>query len=52
VLPWLGYASEAFGADRDAVIASAYVQDGADLRPGTSLFGSLRRPGASRTASS
>jgi len=41
----LGYASEAFGADRDAVIASASVQDGADLRPGTSLFGSLAASG-------
>ena len=41
----VGYASEAFGADRDAVIASASVQDGADLRPGLSLFGSLLASG-------
>jgi outer membrane translocation and assembly module TamA len=41
----VGYASEAFGADRNAVIASASVHDGADLRPGTSLFGSLAASG-------
>jgi hypothetical protein len=37
----IGYASEALGSDRDAWILSAYVQDGADLRPGESLFGSV-----------
>jgi len=41
----VGYASEAFGADRDAIIASASVQDGADLRPGMSLFGSAAASG-------
>jgi len=41
----LGYSAEAFGADRDAIIASAYVQDGADLRPGQSVFGSLSASG-------
>lgn len=35
----LGYADEAFGADRDAWVASASVQNGADLRPGLSVFG-------------
>jgi hypothetical protein len=41
----LGYSAEAFGADRDAIIASAHVQDGADLRPGQSVFGSLSASG-------
>ena len=36
----LGYAAEAIGADRDAVVMSASVRDGVDLRPGLSLFGS------------
>jgi hypothetical protein len=34
----LGFATESIGADRDALILSAYVQDGWDLRPGDSLF--------------
>ena len=37
----LGYAAEAFGADRNALIASASLQNGADLRPGQSVFGSV-----------
>jgi outer membrane protein assembly factor BamA len=41
----VGYASEAFGSDRDALVASAFAQDGADLRPGVSLFGSLTASG-------
>jgi len=41
----LGYSTDVFGADRDAVVASAYVQDGADLRPGQSVFGSLAASG-------
>jgi outer membrane translocation and assembly module TamA len=41
----LGYADEAFGADRDAIIASASMQNGADLRPGQSVFGSLAASG-------
>jgi hypothetical protein len=36
----LGYAAEALGADRGAVVMSASVRDGVDLRPGLSLFGS------------
>ena len=34
----VGLASESVGADRDAVMLSAYVRDGWDLRPGDSLF--------------
>jgi hypothetical protein len=34
----LGFATEGIGADRDALIMSAYVQDGWDLKPGDSLF--------------
>lgn len=35
----LGYAPTALGSDRDALILSAYVQDGANLqRPGSSVF--------------
>jgi hypothetical protein len=34
----LGYASEAFGSDRDAWMFSGYVQEGMDLSPGQSLF--------------
>jgi hemolysin activation/secretion protein len=41
----LGYSAEAFGADRDAIIASASMQNGADLRPGQSVFGSLSASG-------
>ncbi len=41
----VGYADDAFGSDRDALVASASVQDGADLRPGVSLFGSLSASG-------
>ncbi len=36
----LGYSAEALGADRDAVVMSASVRDGIDLRPGLSMFGS------------
>ena len=41
----LGYAAEALGSDRNAVIASAYVQDGADLGERQSVFGSLSASG-------
>jgi outer membrane protein assembly factor BamA len=41
----VGYASDAFGSDRDALVTSAFVQDGADLRPGLSVFGSLTASG-------
>jgi hypothetical protein len=41
----LGYASESIGADRDALVARASVQDGADLRPGLSVFGSFSASG-------
>jgi hypothetical protein len=41
----LGYAAEAFGADRNALIASASLQNGADLRPGQSVFGSVAASG-------
>jgi len=41
----LGYASESFGSDRDAVVFSGYVQDGKDLRDGESLFGSMNLSG-------
>jgi hypothetical protein len=41
----LGYAAEALGSDRNAVIASAYVQDGADLGERQSVFGSVSASG-------
>jgi hemolysin activation/secretion protein len=41
----VGYASESAGSDRDALIASAYLQNGADLRSGQSVFGSLSASG-------
>jgi outer membrane protein assembly factor BamA len=41
----VGYADDALGSDRDALVASASVQDGADLRPGMSLFGSMSATG-------
>jgi hypothetical protein len=34
----LGFAADALGSDRDALIFSAYAQDGSDLGPGRSLF--------------
>jgi hypothetical protein len=34
----IGMATEAIGSDRDALMLSAYVRDGWDLRPGDSLF--------------
>jgi hypothetical protein len=34
----LGYAAESFGSDRDAVIMSAYAQDGMDFGAGMTLF--------------
>ena len=37
----IGIAGEDVGSDRDALLLSAYVQDGADLRPGHSLFGTV-----------
>jgi hypothetical protein len=41
----LGYAAEALGSDRNALIGSAYVQDGADLGERQSVFGSLSASG-------
>ena len=41
----LGYAAEAFGSDRNALIASAFVQNGADLDARQSLFGSASASG-------
>jgi outer membrane protein assembly factor BamA len=41
----LGFAAKSLGSDRDAWILSAAVQDGIDLRPGRSLFGSARVSG-------
>jgi hemolysin activation/secretion protein len=41
----LGIAAEAIGADRNALIASAAVRNGADLRPGQSIFGALAASG-------
>lgn len=41
----IGYSAEAFGADRDALVASASVQDGTDLRRGMSVFGSVSASG-------
>jgi outer membrane protein assembly factor BamA len=41
----VGYSSAAFGADDDAIIASASLHDGADLRPGLSVFGTLLASG-------
>jgi outer membrane protein assembly factor BamA len=37
----VGYSSETFGADDDALVASASLQDGADLSPTMSVFGTL-----------
>jgi hemolysin activation/secretion protein len=34
----LGVAVDGAGSDRDALVLSAYVQDGVDLRPGQALF--------------
>jgi hemolysin activation/secretion protein len=36
----LGYASEALGSKTDALLVSAYAQDGTDLTPRQSVFGS------------
>jgi hypothetical protein len=41
----VGYASESVGSDRDALIASAYLQNGADLHSGQTVFGSLSASG-------
>jgi outer membrane protein assembly factor BamA len=41
----LGYAAEALGSDRNALIASASVQDGADLDERQSVFGSVSASG-------
>jgi hypothetical protein len=41
----LGYAAEALGSDRNALIASANVQDGADLDERQSVFGSMSASG-------
>jgi hypothetical protein len=34
----VGYAAESLGSDRNALMLSAYAQDGRNLRPGQSLF--------------
>jgi len=41
----LGYASEALGSDRNAVVARASIQDSADLRRGVTVFGSASASG-------
>jgi hypothetical protein len=41
----IGYSAEAFGADRNAIILSGYLQNGADLRPGQTAFGSVAASG-------
>jgi hypothetical protein len=41
----LGYAADALGSDRDALVGRAYVQDGADLDARQSAFGSLSASG-------
>jgi len=41
----VGYAAEALGSDRNALVASAFVRDGADLSPTQSVFGSLTASG-------
>jgi hemolysin activation/secretion protein len=41
----VGYASDALGSDRDAWVFSGFVQDGADLRAGESLFGTATASG-------
>ena len=41
----VGYSSAAFGADDDAIIASASLHDGADLGPRLSVFGTLLASG-------
>ena len=35
----LGFAAEALGSDRDALVVNASVQDGRDLRPGHTVYG-------------
>ena len=41
----LGYASDSMGSDRDAWIAQLWAQDGYDLRPGHTLFGTVAASG-------
>ena len=41
----LGYAAESLGSDRDAWVAQVWAQDGVDLAPGHSLFGTLAASG-------
>ena len=41
----VGYAAEALGSDRNALVASAFVRDGADLSERHSVFGSLSASG-------
>jgi len=41
----LGYSTEALGADRAAIVASASVQDGMDLRPGQTVIGLVSASG-------
>ncbi len=41
----LGYAAEALGSDRNALVASAHAQDGTDLGERQSVFGSISASG-------
>lgn len=41
----VGFAGDSFGSTQDALMLSAYVQDGRDLRPDESLFGTLTASG-------
>jgi hemolysin activation/secretion protein len=41
----LGYASDSLGSDRDAWIAQLWAQDGHDLRPGHTLYGTVAASG-------
>jgi outer membrane protein assembly factor BamA len=41
----VGYAAEALGSDRNALVASAFVRDGADVGERQSVFGSLSASG-------
>jgi hypothetical protein len=41
----LGYASDSLGSDRDAWIAQLWAQDGLDLRPGHTVYGTIAASG-------
>jgi hemolysin activation/secretion protein len=45
----IGYASQSLGSDRNAWMVYGYLQDGTDLRPGESLFGSVSSSGRVET---